>query len=97
VADSVVLLPRSVNLDIQKFPSFMTTSSCSSVAMQSLFGEEITPQHILLFDILKRVVVKWRSQAAQRKNIIAAEHFAANEVQKKAILKHKEQAMITVS
>ena len=65
--------------------------------MQILFGEEITQQHIAIFNSLKRLMGKWRARAAQRKNIIAVEHFANDDIQKRAIIKHKEQAIINVS
>lgn len=64
--------------------------------MKILFGEEITQHHITIFTSLKRLMGKWRARAAQRKNIIAVENFATDEIQKRAIIKHKEQAIINV-
>lgn len=67
-----------------------------AAAMISLFGEEITPQHITIFATLKKLIARWRARAAQRKNIVAVEHFARDELQKRAIIKHKEQAVVNV-
>ena len=68
-----------------------------TTAMKILFGEEILPHHIILFSTLGKLLRKWRGRTAQRKNVIEVEKFANNESQKRAIIKHKEQAVVEVS